>query len=291
MAEAAIVNEDGIAAGAGAGTGGATADQTWATGFDEETRGWLGGMGVDKLPPDQALAKVIPMYRGAEKKLGVPADRLIAMPKDDNDADGFRAAMLKLGLPETPDGYELNAPEGDPGTFIKEATGWMHELGIPKRQAHGLAEKWNGYVQAQQTAREAELNAKATKDIEGLKTELGEQYDASVELARRVRRASGLSDQEAQQIEDTIGVGRAMKMFAELGRSMGEHRFKGGEGGGATFGMSPEAAKARIIDLRKDKNWTDEMFAGDANKKAEWQRLHDIAFGTAPAGKPIDIYA
>ena len=278
MAEAAIVNEDGSAAGTGAGTGGATTDQTWAAGFDEETRGWLGGMGVDKLPPDQALAKVIPMYRGAEKKLGVPADRLIAMPKDDNDADGFRAAMLKLGLPETADGYDLKAPEGDPGTFLKEATGWMHELGIPKRQAHGLAEKWNGYVQAQQQAREAELNAKATKDIDGLKLELGDQYDASVELARRVRRAAGLSDQEAQQIEDTFGVGRALKMFAELGRSMGEHRFKGGEGGSTTFGMSPEGARARIVELKKDTGFQSKLFANDLAAKEEWTRLHKTAY-------------
>lgn len=280
MAEAAIVNEDGSAAGAaaGAGAGGTTADQAWTTGFDEETRGWLGGMGVDKLPPDQALAKVIPMYRGAEKKLGVPADRLFTLPKDDSDADGFRAAMLKLGLPETPDGYELKAPDGDPGTFIKEATGWMHELGIPKRQAHGLAEKWNGYVQAQQTAREAELNAKAAKDIEGLKTEMGDQYDASVELARRVRRAAGLSDQEAQQIEDSIGVGRAMKMFSELGRSMGEHRFKGGDGGGSTFGMSPEGARARIVELTKDQGFQAKLFANDLASKEEWTRLHKTAY-------------
>ncbi len=33
------------------------------------------------------------------KKDGVPADRLFTLPKDDSDADGFRAAMLKLGLP------------------------------------------------------------------------------------------------------------------------------------------------------------------------------------------------
>lgn len=276
MAEASMMNEDGSAAGGAAA--GNPVDQAWATGFDEETRGWLGGMGVDKLPPDQALAKVIPMYRGAEKKLGVPADRLLALPKDDNDAEGFRAAMLKLGLPETPDGYGLQAPEGDPGTFIKEATGWMHELGIPKRQAHGLAEKWNGYVQAQQQSREAELNAKATKDIDSLKTELGDQYDASVELARRVRRASGLSDQEAQQIEDTIGVGRAMKMFAELGKSMGEHRFKGGEGGSTTFGMSPEGARARIVELTKDQGFQAKLFANDLTSKEEWTRLHKTAY-------------
>jgi hypothetical protein len=272
MAEAGIVNEDGSVAG------GAAVDQTWATGFDEETRGWLGGMGVDKLPPDQALAKVIPMYRGAEKKLGVPADRLLALPKDENDADGFRAAMLKLGLPETPDGYGLKAPDGDPGVFLKEATGWMHELGIPKRQAHGLAEKWGGYVQAQQAAREAQLNAQAEKDIEGLKTELGDQYDAGVELARRVRRAAGLSDQEAQQIEDTIGVGRTMKMFAELGRSMGEHRFKGGDGGGTTFGMSPEGARARIVELTKDQGFQSKLFANDLAAKEEWTRLHKTAY-------------
>ena len=255
-----------------------TPPQEWSTGFDDDTKGWLTGMGVDKLPERDALAKVIPMYRSAEQKLGVPADQLLRLPKDDNDAEGFKAIMSKLGAPETPDGYGIKVQDGQSDEFLKTATGWFHELGVPKRQAEGLAGKWNEYITSQQIAREEQLNTKAEKEIHALKTEYGQDFDKNVELARRVRRASGLTDQEAQQIEDTIGVGRAMKMFAELGRSMGEHRFVGGEGSGQTFGMSPEGARARITDLKKDGAWMSAYLAGDADKKAEWTRLHNVGY-------------
>jgi len=255
MAEAAL-NNAGDAGNPG-GAPGAGNDQTWATGFDEDTRGWLGGMGVDKLPPDQALAKVIPMYRGAEKKLGVPADRLFTLPKDENDAEGFRAAMTKLGLPENPDGYELKAPEGDPGTFLKTATGWMHELGIPKSQAHGLAAKWNEYVQGQTAAAVEAQKVRNVEDYATLEKEWGDQYDAKIELGNRVIRAAGLSEDEAKQITNAIGLKRAATLFAYLGGAMGEHNFKGGEHGGNRFQMSPAELRAKIGSIEADPAYHD----------------------------------
>lgn len=269
MADAALNNEGG------AGDGGAAND--WHTGFDDDTKGWLGEVGIDKLPANEALAKVIPMYRGAEKKLGIPSDQLLRMPKDENDTEGFRGVMAKLGLPETPDGYELKVPEGQPDEFLKTATGWFHELGIPKRQAAGLAGKWNEYVSSQQQLAEDRFNAQADKDIQALKDDMGDAYDKNVELARRVRRASGITDEEAIAIERAVGVGRAMKVFAELGKSMGEHRFAGGEDGG-TFGLSIEGARARITALKADKDWQAKYLAGDADKVAEWKRLHMTAY-------------
>lgn len=269
-------NGAGNAAVSGAATP-AGNEGDWGAGFDEDTRGWLGGMGIDKLPANEALAKVIPMYRGAEQKLGIPPDQLLRMPKDDNDADGFRGVMSKLGLPETPDGYELKVPEGKPDEFLKTATGWFHELGIPKRQAAGLAGKWNEYVSAQEQLAEDRFATQADSDILALKNEMGESYDKNVELARRVRRAAGISDEEAISIERTIGVARAMKVFAELGKSMGEHKFVGGDDGG-TFGMSIEGARARITALKSDKEWQSKYLAGDADKVAEWTRLHMTAY-------------
>jgi hypothetical protein len=260
--------------------GAQVAANDWHAGFDEDTRGWLSGMGVDKLPERDALAKVIPMYRNAEKKLGVPADQLLQLPKEGDDA-AFKAVMARLGAPESPDGYGLTVPEGQNDGFLKTATGWFHELGIPKRQAEGLAAKWNDYAGAQRMAEEERFNAQADRDIAALRGEYGEDYDKNVELARRVRRAAGLSDDEAIAFERAVGVGRAMKVFAELGKAMGEHRFVGGEGQGASFGMSVEGARARIVDLKKDAAWMAAYFGGDADKKAEWTRLHKVAFPEA----------
>jgi hypothetical protein len=253
-------------------------DPAWVSSYDGDVKGWLDGMGVSKLGEKDALAKIIPMYRNAEQKLGFPSDQLLRLPKDESDVDGFRAIMTKLGKPETPDGYGLTVPDGHPDAFLKTATGWFHELDIPKRQAAGLAAKWNEYVVAQQAAAEDQFIAQADKDIAAMKAEMGEDYDKNVELSRRVRRAAGLSDEEAIAVERAIGLGRAARVFAELGKAMGEHRFHGSDTGSSTFGLSVEGAKARIADLRKDTKWQESYLSGDADKKAEWTRLHKIAF-------------
>lgn len=239
--------------------GDAGAAPEWSNGFDDDTKGWLGGMGVDKLTEKDALAKVIPMYRNAEKKLGMPADRLVPLPKDDNDADGFKAIMAKLGAPETPDGYEIKAPEGQPDGFLKTATGWFHELGVPKRQAAGLAEKWNEYVTVQQAAAVEAQKKRDDTDYEALQQEWGEKdYDAKIELGNRVIRAAGLSEDEARAMKNAIGLKRAATLFAYLGGAMGEHAFKGGEEGGNRFQMSASQLRARIAEIESDPAYRDD---------------------------------
>lgn len=280
MADAAAVltaDDPVIGADPAVGVTAATNEPTWATSYDGDVKTWLDGMGVAKLPEKDALAKIIPMYRNAEQKLGVPPDQLLRMPKDDNDVEGFRGVMAKLGLPETPEGYELTVPEGHPDAFLKQATGWFHELGIPKRQAAGLAGKWNEYVSAQQTAQAEQIEVRDGKDIDAMMAEMGDEYDKNVEFSRRVRRAAGLTDDEALAVARSIGLKRTTMMFAELGKAMGEHRFHGSETGSSTFGMSIEGARARITELRKDQAFVAALTAGDADKKAEWTRLHKIA--------------
>lgn len=251
--------------------------QGWSAGLDEEHRQWVGGMGLDKLPEKDALVKLATGYRAAEKKLGVPADQLLRIPGADAKPEEWRQVWSKLGAPETPDGYELKAPDGQPDTFAKTAAAWFHEHGVPKAAAAGIAAKWNAYTAEAAAAQEAQLAAKADAEVAALRAEWGAEADRNIELARRVRRAAGLSTEEAIAMERSLGVSRAAKVFAELGKAMGEHRFADG-GGTASFGMSPEGARARIADLRKDQQWMSAYLAGDADKKAEWTRLFKVAY-------------
>jgi hypothetical protein len=43
-------------------------------------------------------------------------------------------------------------------------------------------------------------------------------------------------------------------------------------------GMTVEAAKVRIGQLKSDKEWVAKYAAGGADQKAEWDRLHKIAY-------------
>lgn len=269
---------DGSAPAAGAAAAGAN----WHDSFDPDTKQWLGGMGLDKLPADQALAKVLPMYRGAEQKLGVPADQLLRMPKDENDAEGWNAVMAKLGRPENPDGYGLQAPEGSNGEFLKTASGWFHELGIPKRQAAGLAGKWNEYMQAQQVAADGAWNQRFDQEIGALKGEWqGPEFDKNVDLAKRVMGAMGMAPEQLKAIERAIGPAAMLKSFAKFGGAIGEHRFADAGGARQFGGMTPEAARIRIAELQKDSAWVTKYANGDADAKAEFTRLNQLAYPEA----------
>lgn len=238
---------------------------TWHDSFDADTKQWIGGMGLDKLPADQALAKVLPMYRGAESKLGVPADKLLRLPKDENDAEGFMQIMSKLGRPEKPEDYGLQAPEGDSGEFVKTASGWFHELGIPKRQAAGLAAKWNEHVQATQNAETERWNARHDEEMTALKGEWqGEAFDKNMDLAKRVMGAFGYTPEQLQAIERAVGPKAMLQGFQKFGAALGEHRFVGD--GNANFGGG--SIDEQIAALRKDPEYGKDSVRGrEINQK------------------------
>jgi hypothetical protein len=274
MAEASIVDP-----GTGTPPGGSPppGGGSWADSLDGEMKPWVSGMGLDKLPADQALAKVLPMYRGAEQKLGVPPDQVLRLPGKDAKPEDWRAVWNKLGAPEAPDGYELTPPEGQSDEFLKAASGWFHELGVPKSMAAGLATKWNEHVASEQARMEGVWNQRFDTELTALKGEWGDQFDGNVDFAKRVMRTAGWKTEELQAMEKALGPAAFLKGFSGLGKMLGEHRFVGGEGQKG-FGMSPEGARSRIVDLQKDATWMSSYLGGDADKKAEWTRLHEIAF-------------
>jgi hypothetical protein len=267
-AAAASTVDAGAAAAANAGS--------WADTLDADTKPWVAGMGLDKLPADQALAKVLPMYRGAEQKLGVPADQVLRLPGKDAKPEEWRAVYSKLGTPDKPEGYEIQAPEGDSGEFLKTAVGWFHEIGLPKGMAQALTGKWGEYVAAAQEAEIGKWNARFDTEVAELKTTWGQDYDKHLDLSNRVLKAAGFSPDQQKAIEQALGPKAFRQAFAKFGSMVGEHRFVGGEGEKG-FGMSPEGARERIKALQADKAWQTKYLNGDADAKAEFTRLQQIA--------------
>jgi len=68
-----------------------------------------------------------------------------------------------------------------------------------------------------------------------------------------------------------------MKLFARIGKGMSEDSFVEGKGNNG-FGMSPEAARMRLGQLKGDQNWSAKYLSGDADAKAEMDRLMRIAY-------------
>lgn len=248
--------------------------QAWDAGFDEGTRGFIQTKGW-KGPAD-----VLGSYQNLEKLLGADkAGRAIVPPKDDAAPEEWAAFYGKLGRPESADGYKLPVPDGDKGDFAKVASSWFHDAGLTAKQAETLAAKWNEHMGGMQQSQEAAFAQQTVVDEQDLRKEWGAQFEANAELARRARRESGLSDDEGKAIERAIGLGKAAKVFAFLGKQFAEAPMKGGEGASrGTFGTNPADAKARISALRADADWTARYLKGDTEARAEFERLHRIAF-------------
>lgn len=260
------------APGAGGDGGAGAAD--WTTSFDDGTRGFIQTKGW-KTPAD-----VLGSYQNLEKLLGADkAGRGVVLPKDDAPPEEWAAFHNRLGRPETVDGYKLPVPEGDKGEFAKQAASWFHEAGLTTKQAETLAAKWNEHMGGSMQSQQAAFEQQAAIDVQDLQKEWGDKFEAQSELARRAIREAGMSKEDGQAIERALGIKKAAQVFAFLGKQFSEAPMKGGEGANrGAFGGTPEDARARISALKGDAGWTAKYLSGDTDARAEFERLHRIAF-------------
>lgn len=256
--------------GAGAPAGG---EQPWYTGIqDEGLRGYVQTKGF-KDP-----AALADSYRNLEKLQGVPQDRLLKLPEKADDP-AWGDVYKRLGRPDDAKGYELQF-EGDP-SFAERFGGVFHEAQLTKAQAQKLNTAWNGYVEELLANDQRDRQERDAKDLQELKTEWGGTYDENVEVGRRAGREFGLSEDEFQQVSSALGSGKTLKLFQRIGAKLGEAKpfDPSGSGGNSGFGMTPEAARARIQALSGDKEWTAKYLNGGAAEKDEMERLQRIAAG------------
>ena len=228
-----------------------------------EVKGW-------KDPADLANS-----YKNLEKLVG---SEKIPMPKGDDDVEGWNRVYDSLGRPKSAEEYKLPVPEGDTGEFAKLAAGRFHELGLTGKQAQGLAEWWNAQQAGMIEQANASKSSNTEAEITGLKTEWGKAYDENVEFGRRAAREYGLDGEKLTRMEAALGTGEMLKLMARIGRSTGEAAFVDGEPGNKGFGMTPAAAQSRIAALRQDADWSAKYLSGNADAKAELEKLTKLAY-------------
>lgn len=256
------------AAGAG-GNGG-----EWYSGIaDEGLRGYVQTKGF------KDVGVLADSYRNLEKLVGVPQDRLLKLP-DKADDPAWGDIYGRLGRPEKPEGYEFKF-EGD-AAFAQRMGGIMHQHGVTKAQAQALNGEWNKYVAELIETDNRERAQKDATDMAALKTEWGNDYAKHEELARRAGREFGLSQDEFQAISASLGSSKTLKLFQAIGTKLAEPApFDPSGSNLQSFGLTKDAAQARINVLMGDKDWTAKYLGGDKAAAAEMTRLQQIAAGTA----------
>lgn len=219
----------------------APAASDWTASLPEELKGVIATKGY-KTPAD-----VVQAYVNAEKLIG--ADKIIA-PKD---GKWDKTALAKLGVPDSPDKYQIKRPQLPEGmaydeAFEKAALTKAHELGLMPAQVQNLLDLYA----AQQVAQVGKMQEMAQQAQEAtailLKQEWGNAYGAKLENASKAMRMIG-GDALAEALIET-GAGNhpeIVRAFAKIGDMLGEDRIRQGQPSG--FNMTPDEARTEANRL------------------------------------------
>jgi hypothetical protein len=206
------------------------------------------------------LPDLIKSTRELEGKVG---SKLVA-PTGPDDKEGWAALGKALGVPDSPDGYqiEMKGVQAD-DELLKGYAAKAHELGIPPHMTQALA-AWLGDSLVDQA------NSNATKAKAELQTEWKGEYDANLELGRRAMGTLGLTPDDVNQMAAGFGLARTMQLLARVGKGISEDGGLPGRGSGA---QTPEQMAARKQEIIKSPELSKKLREGDATLKAEWDRI------------------
>lgn len=262
------------------GTETKVAGPSWLGEADAELAGYVQNKGW-KSP-----VELLNSYKGLEKLAGAPADKILRLPDEGDDA-GWNDVLTKLGRPATPEEYKIEVPpEVGDEKFAAEAKGWMHKAGLTAKQAEAIAGEWNAAMKArveeQQAIERQQAEAfekKSAEDLEAIARKLGpDQYAEAVEYGRRAVRHYGLKEEQLTALERVMGTEAFTMLLSDAGRARSEAKFVGSEQA-SSFTMSRAQALAKIDALKADKEWQDRYLNGGAKERDEFERLNKVAYG------------
>lgn len=256
--------------GSSEGPASPTTDGDWRTSLSEEVRadkGWERFKTVDNLARS---------YRELERRMGERAPQRPGADATDEQRSAWRQY---LGVPETPDGYQLQRPQALPeGAEFQPARqqsflAVAHQLDLAPHQVQALLD-WEAQYYASQQAEDAQHTQEAAQAGEQAgRAKWGSQWDIKLAMAQEYLRRQGSDDlrHDLETLTVTGGDGKPVmagnhvgiiEMMAQLAELTGHAPYVIGEGGGI---MSQASARERLdaayADHRAGKMTSDQLHA------------------------------
>ena len=196
-----------------------TVAKSWKDTISEEFRN---DPNISKFTEIDALAK---SYINATRMIG--QDK-VAVPNENSTDDQWQEVYGKLGRPESPDKYKLEAKsdtvpldEGAIKSFAENA----HQLGLNNKQAQGILEYYKNSMEGSaQQARIDTETAQANAEAE-LRKEWGRSYEDNIKKAGAVAKANMNGDILNLELKDGTRVGDhpdVIKGFANIANLLSE---------------------------------------------------------------------
>lgn len=222
--------------------------KSWIDELPEDIRGEP-SLKVIKDVPTLAKSYVSAQRMVGAEKIAVPNPKY-ATPEE------WQGVFKKLGLPESPDKYELKAPEGANPEFVGKFKQLAHKAGILPKQAAELLEWYQGETKASVEAVETQRKADVEKASEALKREWGANFDK--ELAVTESALNEWGDDELKGLLKETGLNNhpaVIRLLNKFGKTLGEDKIKGA--GNGALGTSKAEVEARIESLRTEPAYLD----------------------------------
>ena len=260
----------------GSGNADKTGSSPWYEGADAETVGYLENRGWNKLTAKEAALNASKAHREAEKLIGAPADQIIRLPKDPNDA-AWRGVHSRLGVPADAKEYdfsELKLANGD--ALFPEFTDFLrtqfHANNVSKTAARNIAAEFVKYVDAQGQTNEAAAAETLANEKDILSKKWGSKYNLNLARAEHAAKQLGLTDESFQALASVEGVGYAtvLDLFRNIADKIGEDKFVQNQGGDD---MTPNGATAQLEELKRDKEWVKKLNSGDVTARRQFDAL------------------
>ena len=216
-------------------------------------------------------------YLHSQKLVG--ADKIPVPNKMATDED-WKAVYVRLGRPETPDGYKYNLPketkleESTLKAFSEEA----HKLGLLPKQAEGIINYYNSIAeQSEQAATVNEEAARAEAEAE-LRKEYGPAYDLKIAQARNLATNTfGQDFLRDTKLADGSVLGnhpQVVRAFADLASKMSEDGIVQGE---AASAMTVKEIDGEIESLTQPGSaYWDKTHINHRKAVSEVQRLYEL---------------
>jgi len=238
----------------------------WYAGFDRETQGYLQNKGWTHA---QGPGELVKAYRSLERMNGV--ERL-PMPKDASDVEGWNRTYDRLGRPKSWQDYGIEIPE-DGRDYADRMLQAFHQAGLSTKQAQMIAAESDRYLAAAQAEGDQQFANQSLADLDAVRREWGREADRKFAAGQRAGLAFGIERPTMEKIERAIGTREFLSLMARIGEGLTEDR---GAGANASGFMTPEAAQARLNDLKSDQGWVKRYLSGDSNARADYDRLISV---------------
>ena len=229
-----------------------TVAKSWKEAIPEDLRN---DPNISKFTELEALAK---SYVNATRMIG--QDK-VAVPNNNSTDDQWNEVYDKLGRPESPDKYQLDAKSDVvplDESAIKSFAENAHQLGLNNKQAQGILEFYKNSMEGSAQQNQVDMETAQANAEQELRKEWGRAYEDNIKKAGAVAKANMDANILDMQLKDGTRLGdhpAIIKGFANIANLMSEDKLVSTESENVSQGIDYSAEISKIVNDRDGPYW------------------------------------